>query len=499
MSTTNMFTRNLSLISLLFITLPLSVSAQSGLQLLEAAKNSDIEALGILLNDSGMNINAAKADGTTALHWAVHWNDRDMVNMLLSAGANPDLANDYGVTPVFQACVNSSDHMVIELLKAGANPNSMMITGVSALMKCSQTGATGAVLALIKAGADVNVSETRKGQTALMWAASSAHPAIVGALLEAGANVSSRTHGGFTPLMFAARSGDLETARLLVEAGANPNEASDKEGNTLIIASAGGHEELALYLLSVGADPGQADEYGLTSLHHAVRGGLSQLHGVRYDPIYRVQPDNMHDLARALLDAGSDPNAQIIKARQLGPDGSPFSMVGATPLMLAAVSADIKLMRLMSDYEADPQINSIGGNTPLMAAARAACTGSCAFQGGNVEISEENIQLSLQAVKMAVEMGVDVNAANEIGRTALHMAAFTGADAVVQYLAEHGADVNVSDNNGETPWSMASGISPGLRYRGLYGAHESTAALLIKLGAKVVTLEEMNPKAKHRQ
>ncbi len=79
------------------------------------------------------------------------------------------------------------------------------------------------------------------------------------------------------------------------------------------------------------------------------------------------------------------------------------------------------------------------------------------------------------------------------------MAAFTGADAVVQYLAEQGADVNATDINGETPWSMASGISPGLRYRGLYGSHESTAALLIKLGAKAVTLEEMNPHAKHRQ
>jgi hypothetical protein len=131
-----------------------------------------------------------------------------------------------------------------------------------------------------------------------------------------------------------------------------------------------------------------------------------------------------------------------------------------------------------------------------MAAARAACTVSCAFQGEN-KANQGDIELSFRAVKAAVEMGVDVNAANNEGRTAIHMAAFTGADLVVQYLANHGADVNVRDKNGETPWSMASGISPGLRYRGLYGSHESTAELLIRLGAEKVTLEEMDPKAQH--
>ena len=494
-----MITRNISIISLLIMTLSLRVSAQADLPLIEAAKNRDMEEVSLLLNNPGIDVNAGSADDTSALHWAVHWDERDMVDMLLAAGADPNPANDYGVTPLMQACVNRNDDMVVKLLDAGADPNVLMITGVSALMKCSQAGAQKAVVALIKAGADVNISESRKDQTALMWAANSAHASIVQSLIDAGADVSSRTPGGFTPLMFAARSGDIESARSLLDAGADPDEASDKEGNALVIASAGGHEELALYLLSRGADPGFADEYGITALHNAVRAGLSALHGVRYDPVYRIQPDNMNKLARALLDAGADPNAQIIRARKLGPDGTPFSMVGATPLMLAAVSADIELMRLMMEYEADPQINSEGGNTPLMAAARAACTGSCAFMGGNVEVGDEDINISLEAVKLAVEMGVDVNATNEVGRTALHMAAFTGSDAVVQYLAEHGADVNVSDINGETPWSMASGISPGLRYRGLYGAHESTAALLLKLGAIPVTLEEMNPHAKHRQ
>lgn len=488
-----------ALLILLLLVIPLLASSATQWQLLEAAKNRKHEEVHSLLKGKAVDVNAAKADGTTALHWAAHWNDMEMVDMLIAAGAVPDPANDYGVTPLWEACFNRGEDMVLKLLDAGAGASAKLVTGESVLMKCAQTGSGKAVEALINAGSDVNARESRNGQTALMWAAAGGHSTIVKLLLGHGAEVSSRTKGGFTPLLFAARSGDLNSARLLLEAGADPNEATAKQGNALIIASAGGHEALALFLLSKGADPVAADEYGITALHYAIRSGLATLNGIRYDPVYRISPSNMPALAKALLESGADPNAQIIKEHQLGPDGSPFSMVGATPLMLAAVSTDVELMHKMEEFEADPQINSADGNTLLMAAARAACTGSCAFQGGNNEISEEDIQLSLQAVKAVVDMGIDVNASNEEGRTAMHMAAFTGADAVVQYLAEHGANVNVKDKNGETPWSMASGISPGLRYRGLYGSHESTAALLIKLGAEAVSQEEMDSGAQHRQ
>ena len=74
----------------------------------------------------------------------------------------------------------------------------------------------------------------------------------------------------------------------------------------------------------------------------------------------------------------------------------------------------------------------------------------------------------------------------------MHMAAFAGADPVVQLLAAKGAQVNVKNKNGETPWSMASGISSSIGDRGSYGNHESTAALLLQLGATPVSREEMN-------
>jgi ankyrin repeat protein len=300
-------------------------------------------------------------------------------------------------------------------------------------------------------------------------------------LLEHGADFSTPASGGFTPLLFAARSGDVDTARLLLKAGADPDEATPEHGSSLVIASASGHEDLALYLVEQGADPNVVDQHGITPLHHAVGGGLALLDAVVYDPVYRRSPRNQPKLAAALLAAGADPNARIAKNRLLGPENYPFSMVGATPLLLAAASADVPLMLLLEKAGADARINTREGITPLIAAAWYTCTGTCAYKGGGNVADPAKIALSLQAVKEAIRMGVDVNAVNEDGRTAMHMAAFTGADAVVLYLADHGAALNVRDKLGETPWSMASGLSPGSL--GNYGTHESTAALLARLGA----------------
>jgi len=487
--------RGVARAGLLSLLLPgASVSLASGhLQLLDAARNGDDESVARLAGQA-VNVDSAAADGTTALHWAAHRDDRQIAELLISAKANVDAANDYGMTPLHLACTNRSDDLVGTLLAAGANPGAALWNGETVLMKCARTGATEAVAALLAKGADPNARENRKQQSALMWAAAEGHGEVTRLLVESGAHINTRSGGGFTPLLYAARSGDLESARALLDAGADANESTAEHGNSLVIAAASGHEPMSLLLLKMGADPNSADAYGITALHYAVANGLAALNGVRYDPVYRVLPQNMRRLAAALLKSGADPNAQIMRSHRLGPDGSPFNMEGATPYLLAAVSADVELMQLFKTHGADQNIVAKGGTTSLMAAARAACTGACAFKGGN-EANDEDIERAYRAVRAVIEMGIDVNAKNEDGQTAMHMAAFTGADPVVRYLAENGAEINVADNYGETPWSMASGISPVLRYRGLYGYHQSTAALLEQLGAKTTSRDAMDPNA----
>jgi ankyrin repeat protein len=406
--------------------------------------------------------------------------------------------------------------MVEKLLGAGANPNAAKVTGETVLMTCSRTGGVETVRALLSRGADPNASEARGGQTALMWALAGRHSTVAGLLIERGANVNARSKtrsgleiavryntggvadqlpyrepkGGFTPLLFAAQQGDLESVRMLLAAGANINDAAPEDGTALAVASASGQETVAIFLLGKGADPNAADAFGITPLHYAAGKGIAMLLGIRFDPSYRVRPPNLPDLAKALLARGANPNARVTRGYKLGPDGIPFNMVGTTPFFLAAVSGDAGLMRILAAAGANPRLPSNDGSMPLMAAAMAGCSGTCAYAELNRD-NEEDARNALEAVKAAVEAGADLNTVNSDGQTAMHAAAFTGADAIVQYLADHGANVDVRDKAGETPWTMAAGVSPTANNQGLYGVHKSTADLLLKLGAKAVTREEM--------
>jgi ankyrin repeat protein len=433
--------------------------------------------------------------GATELHWAVHRDDRPLVDRLIRQGANVNAANEYGVTPLVLACTNRNATIVDRLLAAKANPNAAQTNGVTPLMECARTGAAAAVALLLSRGASIDAAHAKSGQTAIMWAAAGKHSEVVKLLIGHRANVRARSKGGFTPLLFAARSGDEASARLLIEAGADVDEATREHGSTLVVASAGGHERVARLLLDRGADPNAADRFRMTPLHHAMQRGLTSLVGMRFDESYRVQPANMPELAAALLARGANPNARITASDTRGPDGTPFEMRGATPYFLAAVAGDAALMRLLVRSGADPTLGVEGGATALMAAARSACTGSCEFRGANLESDPAATAAALEAVRVAIESGAEIDAVNEDGQTAMHMAAFTGADGVVQLLAARGAAIDVQDKRGETPWSMAAGLSTVLRYRGQYGTHQNTAALLQKLGAKPMTQEELEARA----
>src|SRR5712691_10758984 len=130
----------------------------AGVPLIDAVKAGNTETVRALVAKRA-DVNTAEVDGTTALHWAAHFDNR--------AGANVKAANRYGATPLWLACINGSEAMVEKLLGAGADPNTMMPEGDTALMTAARTGNVGAVKALLRRGALVNARESWKGQTAL--------------------------------------------------------------------------------------------------------------------------------------------------------------------------------------------------------------------------------------------------------------------------------------------------------------------------------------------
>ena len=496
-------------------------------ELVKAVKERDSEAVRSLLKQH-VDVNVPQADGATALAWAVYWDDLETAELLIRASANVNAANDYGVTPLSLACTNGNTAMIERLLAAGANANAAQWTGETPLMTCARGGNVEGVKSLLARGADVNAKETRRGQTPLMWAVVQKHPEVTRVLIDHGASVNAKSHplpdfqpityavyganrrvpgtlarldpvdasseaaspgGGFTPLMFAARAGDLDSARMLLAAGANVNETTPKNGNALVIASASGHEALAILLLEHGADSNAVDARGVTALHYAVRMGMEAINGVPLKSSRLPWPD-MPYLVKALLAHGANPNARIAIEYPFSSDAyfvPSIGVAGATPFFLAAAAADVEVMRALVAGGADPWLATKENTTPLMVAAGV----------GRVEDrSEEETKKALEAVKLAVELGSDVNATNDLGKTALHGAAFTGANAIIQFLVEKGAKLDTKNIFGETALIIALGDPDQMvsLYRAKYGGsvragdivhviHNSSAELLLKLGA----------------
>src|SRR4029453_2594380 len=105
-----------------FVFSVLLMGAAPTLPLINAARNADREAVRRLVQEKA-DVNAAEADGTTALHWASYRDDLESAELLIKAGANVNAANDLGATPLWTASLNGSPAMVRRLLQAGANPN----------------------------------------------------------------------------------------------------------------------------------------------------------------------------------------------------------------------------------------------------------------------------------------------------------------------------------------------------------------------------------------
>ena len=491
---------------LLCITAVPAAAAEVDLLLVQAVRGGAPPAELRSLLEEGADVDAAEADGATALAWASHQDNLKAAELLIRAGANVNAANDYGVTPLALACGNRSASMVDTLLSADADPNVAQWTGETPLIVCARTGAIEAVRSLLARGADVDVKETQQGHTALMRAAAGRHADVVRALVDQGADVHARSRGGFTPLLFASQQGDIESARILLAAGAGIDEAPladvdarrDKmggpcvtssprspqcfvpreNGTPLVVAADSGHEALALFLLENGADPNGTDAYGRTALHYAVPEGWAAVDSYFYRPFHdELRLPNLPILVEALLSHGADPNVQVAK------DYSPYSRgpyrygtraVGATPFALAAAAADLVIMRSLLDAGADPHLALGDGTTPLMLAAGVGRT-----QDRRAKQEEAN---ALEAVRLTAELGLDVNAANSRGRTALHGAASVGADPIVQFLAEQGADLEVADQRGMTPYGIAAGMAGDEQHA--ERIYEDTMALFVSLAGK---------------
>jgi uncharacterized protein len=481
----------------------------AGSEVADAAMRGDRESVRAAVARK-MDVNAAQADGTTALHWAVDNDDLQMADLLLKAGAKVDARTREGVTPLQLAATNGDGQMIERLVVSGARVNAPLSeSGDTALMLASRTGKGDAIRALLAAGADVNARETWGGTTPLMWAVAERHAEAASLLIAAGADVNARSNyvaaangrgfegrtpvasraeskpeefasGWLTPLMFAAREGDVGSARILVAGGAGVDAVAGDGKTALALAVFNGNYDVASFLVDQGADVNRADAQRFTPLFWAVdRRNMETAPNfpwmVTRDPL---------PLITQLLDAGADPNARVNNTpRARMREGSP-RIVFATVLMRAAFAGDHELVALLLNRGADPSIVSSDGETMLSAAA-----GLAFIQGYHRGKPPAE---RLDVVKRFVELGNDVNQPDDYGITPLMAAANGGDVKLIQYLVDAGADLGAHDlgkkNNGQfgssveplMPVDYAIGIGTFVPNNAVI-IHEDAVALMTRL------------------
>lgn len=477
--------------------------------LVEAARGHKL-ALALKLIGEGANVNATSPDGTSALMWAVHFDERPLIERLIAAHANVRAENAYGATPMYEAAIFGDTPVIEQLVKAGARADWANAHGETALMIVARTDNVAAARFLIRHGAKVNARAKVLGQTALMWAAARSEPQMVRLLLREHANpnvrsfyrldrrqitaeprIQARPTGGFTPLIYAARQGCLACAKFLIHGGARIN-MTDPDGETpLLIAVENFHFDLGAYLVKAGANVNEWDWWGRTPLYAAV--DLDTLpYGGRPDHISLDRTTSL-EMIRILLRTGANPNAQLKlfpPYRSLGADrgGDRELTTGATPLLRAARGADVAAMRLLLAYGAIVRLPNERGDTPLMVAA--GLTASKVDTRGRYRTQEQ----ALEAVRLLIAAGGGVNRADARGETALFGAAALGWNHMVRYLVSHHADVSVRDNRGMTAVDAAEGRTALFR-RGTPKVHGDTVRLLrqLTIASNIPTSHSIHP------
>ena len=508
----NVRTRSLSAALVMPLLLAGATAVDTARSLSEAVKAGDAASVRSLLQ-AGANANEPGPDGSTPLIWAAHNDNLQIMELLLGAGAKPDVMSRYRVTPLNVAAETGNAAILERLLGAGADPNGISEEGQTALMTAARNGNTDAVRVLIRHGAKVNAAESFRGQTPLMFASGEGNTAAVEMLVEFGGDIRARSKAGFTPLLLAVRNNRLDTVKFLLEHGADANDAVPGANNgpptaAINIAVLNADFELASLLLDAGANPNVRDARGyplhvVVWLHKPGAPPDFAMSGLDPQPVARPSGRMSHiDMLKKLLAKGADPNVTVVSEEgRFAPGGglsrNPpelaigrhyLTYMGATPFYLAARNGDAEMMRILAAAGANPKTSTKYGVTPLMGAA---CLdyyeGESPGPFSGVSEAER-----LEAVKLAIELGNDVNARTKFGdypmtgsaedtllrypdnikdllnlgvgdmrfdgMTALHGAVICNQPSIVEYLIERGAQVDAKNRLGWTPLMVAGGI-----------------------------------------
>jgi ankyrin repeat protein len=492
--------------------LSISIAAAPAVTLLDAAEAGDRATVLRLLGQRGTDPNQVGPDGTTAVMYAAHYGDLELVQALIKARADVKLKNQFGTSALHEASIIGSAPIIDALLKAGADANSKNNDGETVLMAAARSGKVDAAKRLLDAGANINATESWGGQTAVMWAAARGQADMVKFLASKGADLNivgavrqwerkilneqagggnarpkDMNKGGFTALLYAAREGCAECAKNLLAAKADPD-IQDPDGATpLVIAIMNQNFDTAAELIKGGADLDRWDLFGRSPIYMAADLSTLPMKGNGANAVIPSEDKlTALDIAAMLLHAGANPNLQLKRRppmRDVPQDrGGDSSLVqGATAMMRAAKGGDYKFVEVLLKYKANPDLANKDGSTPLMLAV------GLDSGGRSTRGRQRTDEDSIETIKVLLKGGANPEARNLVDRgggggarggrggrgsqmpsagvvpnqTALHIAASRGATSFVEALVKGGANVNAKDADGRTPLDLTRGGGGG--------------------------------------
>jgi uncharacterized protein len=457
---------------LIAVLLPLA--GFEGSPVADAAEKRDFSEVKKLITQKA-DVNAAQADGTTALHWAIHWDNAEAVDLLLKSGADTKAATRLNATPLYVAAESGNPMMISKLLAAGADPNQAVLSqGETPLMFAARSGNVEAVRALLDKGAQIEATEKLRGSTALLWAAEQNHADVLKLLLARGANADAKTtvaaaggrggagaaKGKGAPAAGkgkAAPPADAAPAPLVASAPAGPAAGQGKAKG----GSAVEDDDPDAF-----ARPPAGGNGGITALILATReGGLESM--------------------KVLLDAGAPINQQ--------------SANGNTALIVAAMNGNAATINYLLERGADVNLANAQGWTPLYLTIKARTMEKGTMP--NPKVDQDGL---FKAITFMVDHGVDINARirgntevhngiaatwlRESGATAFLRASFCADLPVMKLLLAHGADPNIATTDNTTALMALSGVGYADGFTHDFGTEkESLEAMqiLIDRGAQV--------------
>jgi ankyrin repeat protein len=406
--------------------------------LMIAARTGNVDAIRTLL-DNGADVNAKETQrGTTALMWAADEAHADAVKLLIERGADikaksnpaprgrgPALgkANDPRKAVAAQGAALAAGNPVSQILRDDGQPNNAGRGGRNGGRggNNANAGGRGGAGRGGAAGDNANADDfTDDAAAAVGFVRGRQAP---------------NDGGGLTPLIYAARANDIESVKVLLAAGADINQTTNYGWSALLVATQNRYYKLGAYLLEHGANPNLANKGGWNPLYIATDN--RNIENGDY-PVRRGDMDHL-EFIKLLLDKGADVNARMKDSTETRTvfTNQWLDENGATAFLRASQSGDVELMKLLLSRGADPKLNTVLNVSPLHVAA-----GIGWVEGITYEWSP---QATLEAVKMLIDLGLDVNLQADTGRTAMHGAAHKGRSDVVQVLFDHGARVDVRD------------------------------------------------------